>query len=160
VTPLRLEAELLTNTRNYPSFDRCLLHFSVPPPSSSLKSDEGSELYLRKREFLLFLPDVDDRGDKPGEQAHQGPVSAWPEPHPTTTRHCRHTALHRPTYSGDLRHPACRFRTSHQVGARSRPLTKIPMVKKTGSGHCPEQLIAQHRSVINQARDLTRNLAS
>jgi hypothetical protein len=26
---------------------------------------------LRKREFLLFLPDVDDRGDKPGEQAHQ-----------------------------------------------------------------------------------------
>jgi hypothetical protein len=85
---------------------------------------------LRKREFLLFQPDVDDRGDKPGEQAHQAPVSAWPEPHPTTTRHCLHTSLHRPTYSGDLRHPACRFRTSHQVDARSRPLTKIPMVKK------------------------------
>src|SRR6516225_1059414 len=37
-------------------------------------NDEGGELYLRKREFLLFLPDVDDRGDKAGQQAHYARV--------------------------------------------------------------------------------------
>lgn len=121
----------VTNTRNYPSFDRCLRHFSVPPPSSSLKSDEGSELYLRKREFHLFLPDVDDRGDKPGEQAHQAPVSAWPEPHPTTT-HSRRSALHRPPHFGDLRHRACWLRTHNQGDTQSRPLTK----SWTGKSKC------------------------
>ncbi len=32
--------------------------------------NEGGEMDLRKREFPLFLPDVDDRGDKAGQQAH------------------------------------------------------------------------------------------
>jgi len=32
--------------------------------------NEDGEMDLRKREFPLFLPDVDNRGDKAGQQAH------------------------------------------------------------------------------------------
>jgi hypothetical protein len=32
--------------------------------------NEGREVDLRKREFPLFLPDVNDRGDKASQEAH------------------------------------------------------------------------------------------
>ena len=39
--------------------------------------NEYGELDLRKREFLLFLPDVDDRRDNTGQQAHQACVLCY-----------------------------------------------------------------------------------
>ncbi len=37
--------------------------------NADAKNEDG-EMNLRKREFYFFLPDVDDRGDKAGQEAH------------------------------------------------------------------------------------------
>jgi hypothetical protein len=37
--------------------------------NADAKNEDG-EMDLRKREFPLFLPDVDDRGDKAGQEAY------------------------------------------------------------------------------------------
>ncbi len=49
---------------------RAALEQTQTKGQNAVAENEGGEMDLRKREFPLFLPDVDDRRDKAGQQAH------------------------------------------------------------------------------------------
>ena len=54
-------------------------------------------------------------------------IRAWSKPHPTSRARSSRITLHRQAHPGNLRHPACRFRTPCKIGARSRSLIEFSM---------------------------------
>src|SRR6476469_8876518 len=77
-------------------------------------------------------------------------IRARSKPHPTSTARRSRVALHRQAHPGNLRHPACRLRTSCKISARSRPLTRDRYAPPARSIHILKgEAPTKYETVIN-----------
>jgi hypothetical protein len=125
------------------------------------RSAVSGRLHLAGTKGIHVFSDTARRRHSVGWCHVPWPVSirAWSKPHPTSRARSSRVALHRQAHPGNLRHPACRFRTPCKISTRSRPLTRdryarrqatpIRMLKGEKPGNLPVQAPTKYETVIS-----------